>query len=162
MFLTPKHKHTLAECINYRLGPEILEKTKINTSTQKVESGNQIIRRYLPKSLTFSRCFPGRTHGAVFSANNGPDESLVKRCEEAGCPISRNSRVSAALLTKKVESEKRKEGANSIKRKLTRKRKRENNTRFMKNIKRKPATRKAYSLSKAASLVSYALKRKAV
>ena len=64
----------------------------------------------------------------------------------------------AALLTEQVESEKRKEKAKSLKRKLARKRKRENYTRFMKNIKRKPATRKAYSLSKAASLVSYALK----
>ena len=117
----PKHKQTLVECINYRLGPEILEKTKLNTNTQKVESVNQIIRRSLPKRLTFSRCFPGRAH----SANNGPGESLVKLCEEAGCPISRNSRVCAALLTEQVESEKRKERAKSLKRKLARKRKRE-------------------------------------
>ena len=39
----PKHKQTLAESINNRLGPEILENTKLNTNTQKVQSVNQII-----------------------------------------------------------------------------------------------------------------------
>ena len=80
---------------------------------------NQIIRRSLPKRLTFSRCFPGRAHSAIFSANNGPGESLVKLCEEAGCPISRNSCVCAALLTEQVESEKRKERVKSLKKKAS-------------------------------------------
>ena len=121
----PKHKQTLTECINYRLGSDILEKTKLNTNTQKVESVNQIIRRSLPKRLTFSRCFPGRAHSAIFSANNGPGESLVKLCEETGCPISTKCRVAAALLTEQVQSEKQKKRAKSVKRKLARKRKRQ-------------------------------------
>ena len=121
----PKHKQTLTECIDYRLGSETLEKTKLNTNTQKVESVNQIIRRSLPKRLTFSRCFPGRAHSAVFAANNGPGESIVKLCEETGCPISTKSRVAAALLSEQVQSEKQKMRAKSLKRKLARKIKRE-------------------------------------
>ena len=120
----PKHRVTIEDCINYRLAPQMLEKTKLNTNTQKVESVNKIIRRSLPKRLTFCRCFPGRAHSAVFAANNGPGESLVRLCEETGCPISKNSRVSAALLTEQKESEKNKERSKSYKRKIARKLKR--------------------------------------
>ena len=101
----PTHKQTIEDCINYRLGPQILEITKLNTNTQKVESVNQAIRRSLPKRLTFPCCFPGRAHSAVFSVNNGPSESLVRLFEEMGCHISNNSRVAAALLKEQSVSE---------------------------------------------------------
>ena len=96
----PTHKQTIEDCINYRLGPHILEKTKLNTNTQKVESVNQTIRRSLPKTLTFPRCFPGRAHSAVFSVNNGPGESLVRLCEETGCPKEQPGCCSTSQGTK--------------------------------------------------------------
>ena len=120
----PTHKQTIEDCINYRLGPQILEKTKLNTNTQKVESVNQTIRRSLPKRLTFPRCFPGRAHSAVFSVNNGPGESLVRLCEETGCPISKNSRVAAALLKEQSVSEKEKIRDKSQNKKTARKQRR--------------------------------------
>ena len=102
----PTHKQTIEDCISYRPGPQIIEKTKLNTNTKKVESVNQTIRRSLPKRMTFPHCFPGRAHSAVFSVNNGPGESLIRLCEETGCPISKNSRVAAALLKEQSVSEK--------------------------------------------------------
>ncbi|MCU7801218.1 MAG: hypothetical protein KZQ70_14055 [gamma proteobacterium symbiont of Lucinoma myriamae] len=114
------HKKTFDECVNYRFGHKMLQNTKLNTNTQKVESVNQIIRRSLPKNITFPRCFPGRAHSAIFAANNGPGESLVRLCEETGCPITSNSRVAAALLTEQKNSEKGKDRAKSRTRKLKR------------------------------------------
>ena len=118
------HKQTIEDCINYRLGPQILEKKKLNTNTQKVESVNQPIRRSLPKRLTVPCCFPGRAHSAVFSVNNGPDESLVRLSEETGCPISKNSRFAAALLKEQSVSEKEKLRDKSQKKKTARKQRR--------------------------------------
>ena len=47
----PTHKQTIEDCINYRLGQQTLEKTKLNTNTQKVESVNQTIRRSVSKMV---------------------------------------------------------------------------------------------------------------
>ena len=63
---------TLRECIDLRLGPSILEKTKLNSNTQKVESVNHVIIPSLPKNVTYPRNFSGRSHSAIFSSNNGP------------------------------------------------------------------------------------------
>ena len=114
-------KSTVRDCIDYRFRPDILEKTKLNTNMQKVEAVNHIIRRSLPKTVTFSRNFSGRAHSTIFAANNGPGEALLKLCEQTGCPVPSNSRVSAALLGEQVSSEKEKERGRSAKRKLRRK-----------------------------------------
>ena len=53
------------KCMEYRLFPPILEKTKMNANTQKVEATNRSMRRSLPKHLTFLRNFPGRAHSAA-------------------------------------------------------------------------------------------------
>ena len=75
------------KCVEYRLGPAILEKTKMNTNTQKVEATDLSMRRSLPKHLTFSRNFPGRAHSAAHNINNGPCESIYKLCKDVGSPI---------------------------------------------------------------------------
>ena len=58
------------KCVEYRLGPAILERTKMNTNTQKVEATNRSMRRSLPKHLTL-RNFPGRVHSAAYNINIG-------------------------------------------------------------------------------------------
>ncbi|CAG2250584.1 unnamed protein product [Mytilus edulis] len=50
--LTLKQQSELRKCINYRLGPKELERTKLGTNTQKSECVNRIIRRSLPRSNT--------------------------------------------------------------------------------------------------------------
>lgn len=118
------HKKTLMECIDYRLAPNMLEKTKTNTNTQKVESVNRVIRRSLPRNVTYSRNFSGRAHSAIFASNNGPGESIIQLCSKVGCPIPSNSRVSAALLTEQKISEMQKKRAGSMKRKQKRQQRR--------------------------------------
>ena len=75
----------LRDCIDYRLGASIVEKTKLNSNSQKVESVNNVIRHALPKNVTFARNFSGRAHCAVFKCNNGPGEAILKLCEANGC-----------------------------------------------------------------------------
>ena len=43
----------VCKCAEYRLGPAILERTKMNTNTQKVEATNRSMRRSLPSTLPF-------------------------------------------------------------------------------------------------------------
>ena len=71
----------LRDCIDYCLGASIVEKTKLNSNSQKVESVNNVIRHALPKNVTFARNFSGRAHCAVFKCNNGPGEAILKLCE---------------------------------------------------------------------------------
>ena len=48
----------MRKCVEYRLGPAILERTKMNTNMQKVEATYRSMRRSLPKHLTFFEKFP--------------------------------------------------------------------------------------------------------
>ena len=87
----------IRKCVEYRLGQDMLEKTKMNTNTQKVEASNRSMRRSIPKSVTFSRNFPGRSHSAAHNINHGPGESIYQLCKVVGSPISPGTRVSRAL-----------------------------------------------------------------
>ena len=141
---------TLRECIDFRFGPSILEKTKLNSNTQKVESVNHVIRRSLPKNVTYPRNFSGRAHSAIFSSNNGPGESIVRLCDAMGCPVPSNSRVSAALLTEQQISEKEKERFRSNRRKIKRKMRRNKLFKLYEKHQEEIAYRKAQLLVKKA------------
>ncbi|CAG2205341.1 unnamed protein product [Mytilus edulis] len=80
--LTLKQQSELRKCINYRLGPKELERTKLGTNTQKSECVNRIIRRSLPRSNTFSKNFQGRANSAVSSANHGPGVDWDRKAQE--------------------------------------------------------------------------------
>ena len=46
----------LRECVNLRLGPSILDKIKLNTNTQKVESANQTRGETCQPTPHFQQC----------------------------------------------------------------------------------------------------------
>ena len=96
------------KCVEYRLGQAILEKTKMNTNTQKVEATNRSMRRSLPKHLIFLRNFPGRAHSVAHNMNNGPDESIYQLCKVVGPLIPSGTMVSRAIYQelKKTNSHK--------------------------------------------------------
>ena len=48
---------TLRGCIDYRFGSSIVEKTKLNSNSQKVESVNNVIRHSLPKKCDLCQKF---------------------------------------------------------------------------------------------------------
>ncbi|VDI03769.1 Hypothetical predicted protein [Mytilus galloprovincialis] len=83
----------LRECVKYRLGPTMLNRTCKNTNTQKAEATNRAIRATVPSNVTFTRNYKGRVHTAIHNVNNGPGESIVKLCKAAGVPIGPGSRA---------------------------------------------------------------------
>ncbi len=73
--------------VNKRLGPSMLEKTKMNMNTNFVEGFNRSLRRSLPSNVTFKRNVTGRAHAAVHSVNLGPGESILELCSALHCEI---------------------------------------------------------------------------
>ena len=103
----------LRECVNLRLGPSILDKIKLNTNTQKVESANQTMRRDMPIHTTFSAMFESLCHSAIYVANYGSAESLTQVCDGMGCSISPGSSVAKAIQTEQHNYQWRKSYNNS-------------------------------------------------
>lgn len=119
-----EHDQTLLECIEYRLSDDMLELTRLNTNSQKVEATNRSIKRSLPKNVTFTRNFCGRAHSAVHSINNGPGESIKKLCKLAGCPIPPGGKVAKGLQALQDICEKQKSRQKSLCRKIQRQKRR--------------------------------------
>ena len=90
----------------------MLEKTKMNTNTQKCEGSNRSMRRSVPKNVTFSRNFPGRSHSAAHSINHGPGESIYKLCRVVGSPTQVGTRVCRALYQQQKVNERHKQRKN--------------------------------------------------
>lgn len=114
----------IRKCVQYRLGQDMLEKTKMNTNTQKCEGSNRSMRRSLPKNVTYSRNFTGRSHSAAHNINHGPGESIYQLCKLVGSPISAGTRVSRALSQQQKINESHKKRKNSKQYKEGRSRKR--------------------------------------
>ena len=127
-----------------------MEKTKLNSNSQKVESVNNVIRHALPKNVTFARNFSGRAHCAVFKCNNGPGEAILKLCEAIGCSIPSNSKVSAGLLAEQKCFENNQVRCGSAKKKSSVNLGEIIFTSYMKSTKRKISYRKAQLLLKKA------------
>ena len=107
---TAKDKELLKRLLQKRIGPEAMERTKYGTSTQNAESMNHAYAMTNPKgTLTFSRNAAARDHSAIHLVNNKHANSIVKKCEAAGYPISAGSPAASALasIDKKQEYHKR-------------------------------------------------------
>ena len=104
----------LMEVIEYRLADNIVNLTRLNTNSQKVEGTNRAIKRSLPKDKTFSRNFESRAHSALHSVNNGPGNSLRKLCSAAGCPIPPGSNADTQLVSFQSDSEIKKKREKSM------------------------------------------------
>ena len=98
----------LRECVKYRLGPTMLNRTCKNTNTQKAEATNRAIRATVPSNVIFTRNYKGRVHTAIHNVNNGPGESIVKLCKAAGVPIEPGSRAARGLKNIQQHNEKHK------------------------------------------------------
>ena len=97
---TKKDEASLRNCLNYRLGRQILNDTKFHTNTQKSEAANRVYNLRNPRNLTFARNCSGRIHSAVHQINNGPSQSLCLQLEAVGAPITANSCVAHQLKSK--------------------------------------------------------------
>ncbi|KAK3106993.1 hypothetical protein FSP39_004584 [Pinctada imbricata] len=87
----------LSECIKYRICESRIEKTVLNSNSQKVEATNRVIRRSVPTNVTYPRNFDGRSQSAVHNLNCGPGESMTKLLSAEGCPVPSGSKVAKSL-----------------------------------------------------------------
>ena len=76
------------DCFQLRLAPDALNKTKLNTNTQKNESVNRTITKTNPKFSTWTSTLAGRIHGAVHMRNCGVDKSIRQRCSAVGANLT--------------------------------------------------------------------------
>ena len=91
------NKECLRKSVSKRLGPKILEKTRLNMNTNFVEGFNRSLRRSLPSNVTFKKNVSGRAHSAVHSVNYGPGESILELCSALHCEIPVGSSAYGAL-----------------------------------------------------------------
>ncbi|CAC5394836.1 unnamed protein product [Mytilus coruscus] len=78
----------IRKTVNLRLGPNMLENTRLNMNTSFVEGFNRSLRRSLPSNVTFNRNITGRAHSAAHSANFGLGESVLELCTALHCEVS--------------------------------------------------------------------------
>lgn len=95
---TEQDHSKLIECINFKLGQNILEQTRLNTNSQKSEATVRSLRRSLPKPVTYARNFEARANTAIHSVNHGTAESITRLCHSVGCPVAQGTRVARGLL----------------------------------------------------------------
>lgn len=112
---SPGDEQKLVDCINLRLGQKILEKTKRNRNSQKVEATNRGLRRSLPRNVTFTSSLEGRAHFAIYSVNNGSANALVKMLKVVGCGVVPGSKAAKSLAALQRELYNRKKYNSSVK-----------------------------------------------
>ena len=75
----------------------MLEKTKLNSNTQKVEATNRTLRRSLPKNVNFNHASYARAHSDTHSSDNCPGESIFKLCNSVGAGIKAGTKAAMSL-----------------------------------------------------------------
>lgn len=86
-----------------RLGPDAVEKTFLNTNSQRNEAVNRIASKTIPKTHTFSRNLAGRANAAVTIHNEGPGHTTVLCLDKIGHEISEDVKKKLNEHDKKIQ-----------------------------------------------------------
>lgn len=97
IYPTKNDEKLLLECIAMRLGPQSVQKTFLNTTTQKSEAFNRALSRSNPKNITMARNFTSRIASATHLNNCGIAKSTRSKCEAVGAPLTAGTRVDTQL-----------------------------------------------------------------
>ena len=81
---SPHDLQILQKCIMFRLGEDTLDRTRLNTNTQAVESVNRLYGVRNPKNITWSRNVFGILNSAAHEYNNGIGQSILLQNKELG------------------------------------------------------------------------------
>jgi len=80
------------------VGEDTLERTRLNTNTQAVESVNRLYGVRNPKNITWSRNVLGILNSAVHEYNNGIGQSILLQNKELGLTsLRRETKVVRSL-----------------------------------------------------------------
>ena len=81
----------IRQLISIRFSKAAIEKTSNNSTQNKVESCNRVVKKATPSQLTFKRNYHSRVHTAIHGINNNPGTSINKLCRAVGAPITKSS-----------------------------------------------------------------------
>lgn len=85
-------RYLLEEVLKMKLSEAALEKTKLNTTTQKCESFNRTLGASLPKNVNYSRNHRGRASAAIHRSNNSKATSLEAKLTRVGATVSKGTK----------------------------------------------------------------------
>ena len=102
--MTDADRSTLRRLINVRLGVDALRLTRFNLNTNKNESVNRALSVSLPKNVTYSRNAVARANSTVHRLNLGAGNSLLRKLETVGSPITKGRYVARAVKQMQKES----------------------------------------------------------
>ena len=95
--MTQNDRELLKSVIAMKLSKEALPKLHLNTNTNKNEGLNRGMSASLSKNVIFSKNAEGMAYAAVDRMNYGLGDSLHRKLEAVGSPVSKGGRVSKAL-----------------------------------------------------------------
>ena len=124
MQLEGEDEETFRKLCQFRIGGKNLDYMNTLRSTQKCEAVNRGLSASCPKTVTFSRNFPGRIHSAAAQINRGPGGAIFDQLAAVGCRVAPGTRVARALLKMNIQSDRRRAYSRSLKYKLQRCRRR--------------------------------------
>ena len=107
LYLSPNHlthlnstysnREKLKTLPNIRLGIGELQKTKLNLNTNKNAAANRGLSASLPKNVIFSRNCTFRAYAAMHRMNYEIGASLLRKLEQANCPVASGGHVAKAI-----------------------------------------------------------------
>jgi hypothetical protein len=102
--MTNGDKKLLENLMKLRISVEALETTKLNTNTNCNEGYNRGLSASLPKNVSFSRNAAARAHAAVHRMNWGHGESLLRKLQAVGSPVTKGGFVAASIKSLQQQS----------------------------------------------------------
>ena len=138
--MTDSDRTTLENLIKLRLGVDALRLTRLNLNTNKNEAVNRALSVSLPKNVNYSRNAVARASSTIHRLNMGAGNSLIKKLETVGSPITRGHSVARAVKHMNTASTYH---ITYTKRKITQQRRRYNKVRQMRAYLRAKYTRRA-------------------
>lgn len=94
----------LASLLRLRLGVEALRLTRQNLSTNKNEAINRAFSASLPKNVNFGRNALARASSTIHRLNLGAGDSLIKKLDHVGAPITRGRYVAKTVKSLQTQS----------------------------------------------------------
>lgn len=95
--ISTEDRQKLKAIIEMKLSEESTALQKLNTNTNKNEAVNRGISASLPKNVNFSRNVLGRASAAVDRMNHGLGESMLRKLEAVGSPVTKGGYVARAI-----------------------------------------------------------------
>lgn len=113
--MTIKDRLLLRGILEMKLSKTCLQKLRLRTTTQSVESYNRRINLAAPKNITHLSNFPGKVHSVVHTINRGHHDSVHQKLDTMGVSLSKESSDVLKTMDKNSEYHKQWKGLSETK-----------------------------------------------